>query len=307
MHVRSISREEIGQFAAAGPHALGVEGFARYVESLWERGSSAPERCFVVEQDGEWIARVVYRGQGEEVGFFGLHLPWNGDYLSVGQMLFQESLSVLRKAGVHRLEAFTSSTWAEIDRIRAVMAHIGLPLVQEKRRYAWRDGDAVHVSGRLMYKTFHEVGENAFLDVIRRTSAGSLDRLDQLQRDELGEDQFAREYVNLLKNEFQFRPEWWLMAYTPGGQVAGFVIGVPYNAERNEGTIGYIGVLPEQRGHGYVNDLLAQSMAAMMRDGMTAFICDTDTLNVPMQQAFERRGYIHESSLWVYHGDLSRL
>jgi RimJ/RimL family protein N-acetyltransferase len=56
-------------------------------------------------------------------------------------------------------------------------------------------------------------------------------------------------------------------------------------------VIGYIGVVPEQRGHGYVDDLLAEGTALLADQGAEVVKADTDTGNVPMAAAFARAGY----------------
>ena len=57
-------------------------------------------------------------------------------------------------------------------------------------------------------------------------------------------------------------------------------------------TIGYIGVVPEQRGRGYVDELLAE-MAWMLADlaPREEVGADTDFANVPMAKAFARAGF----------------
>ena len=57
-------------------------------------------------------------------------------------------------------------------------------------------------------------------------------------------------------------------------------------------SIGYIGVVPERRGRGYVNDLLARGTETLLRVGNGQVLrADTDVDNAPMAAAFERAGY----------------
>ena len=53
------------------------------------------------------------------------------------------------------------------------------------------------------------------------------------------------------------------------------------------GTIGYVGVVPEQRGRGYGNitDLLARGTATLLHTGAPVLRADTDIDNVPMATA----------------------
>ena len=57
-------------------------------------------------------------------------------------------------------------------------------------------------------------------------------------------------------------------------------------------TIGYIGVVPEQRGRGYVDDLLAEMMWMLSELAPGEEVgADTDFANVPMAAAFARAGF----------------
>ena len=308
MHIRSITPSEVDQFAAIAPHSLGADGFARYIRELWELGSSQPNRCFVIEENGVLIGRIVYRGQGEEVNFTGLHLPWDGDYLSIGEQLFKHTLTALKAQGVERLEAYATSALSYAEYVRALLDHLGLPLVQTKIRYVWtHNGDPLAPTDRLTYKTLNEIGEHAFVDLIKRASVDTLDRLDQHQIKLLGAQQHAQTYFDLLKTEFEFRPEWWLVGFTADNQAVGHVVGVPFNLHRAEASIGYIGVVPEQRGHGYVRDLLLNAMDVLVKDGIRAMVCDTDAQNIPMQKAFESCGYVATDTTWVYTARLDSI
>lgn len=305
MHVRSISPAEVDTFAAVGPHSLGTEGFAQYIRELWQLGVSRPDACFIVEDGSQIVGRVLYRGSTGDVNFTGLSLPWQADYLTMGTLLFRESLQRVHAAGAQILEAFIPSAWPYADQARDLMQHLRLPLIQTKFRYVGA-ADAVPDS-RLIFRTLDEVGEDTFIEAIRRSSTGTLDALDQLQLKAMGAEAHARAYFDVLKTEFEFHPAWWLAAYTPAAELVGHVVGVPYNLHRQEGAIGYIGVVPEQRGHRYGDELLRAGMQAMHAAGVTTVIADTDLQNVPMQQSFERCGYQRTDTTWVYRETIATL
>jgi len=54
---------------------------------------------------------------------------------------------------------------------------------------------------------------------------------------------------------------------------------------------GYLGVVPEMRGHGYAADLLAEATRILAADGAQLVRADTDLANVPMARTFERARY----------------
>jgi ribosomal protein S18 acetylase RimI-like enzyme len=64
------------------------------------------------------------------------------------------------------------------------------------------------------------------------------------------------------------------------------------------GTITYIGVTPEHRGHGHVDVLLKLANRTARERGFHAMLSDADTLNVPMQEAFRRNGHSSEATAW---------
>lgn len=83
--------------------------------------------------------------------------------------------------------------------------------------------------------------------------------------------------------------DWWRLAYTaPGGQLAGMIL-----PNRNTGgaVVGYLGVLPELRGRGYIDDLVAETTRFHAARGEPRIAATTDTRNLPMANAFERAGY----------------
>lgn len=55
--------------------------------------------------------------------------------------------------------------------------------------------------------------------------------------------------------------------------------------------IGYIGVVPERRGHGYAYDLLVEGTQLLAAEGVDRIVAATDSTNTPMAAAFAKAGY----------------
>jgi RimJ/RimL family protein N-acetyltransferase len=72
-------------------------------------------------------------------------------------------------------------------------------------------------------------------------------------------------------------------------------------------VIDYIGVVPERRGEGYVDDLLARGVATLLEAGAEQIRADTDTANVPMAAAFRRAGYAEFARRREYEANLAGL
>jgi len=107
-------------------------------------------------------------------------------------------------------------------------------------------------------------------------SAGTLDR-------RIGDDDIFADLQGL-----EHEPGWWELAYAPDGALVGLVM--PALAP-SMATIGYVGVVPEQRGRGHVHALLARGSATLARIGRRPVRADTDTRNTPMADAFRRAGW----------------
>jgi len=68
--------------------------------------------------------------------------------------------------------------------------------------------------------------------------------------------------MNGILREMDYDPNWWQLAYDLDGQLVGFVM--PAKAPAFS-TIAYFGVLPEQRGRGYIDQILRHLHSAGCR------------------------------------------
>ncbi|OZB95442.1 GNAT family N-acetyltransferase [Paenibacillus sp. XY044] len=79
------------------------------------------------------------------------------------------------------------------------------------------------------------------------------------------------------------------------GEIDGLIQPVVFKGcEKNglmEGTIHYIGVIPEFRGKGFINDLLLRATRVLQGIGVWRIYADTDVENFPMMQTFEKAVY----------------
>ncbi|HYN87671.1 MAG TPA: hypothetical protein VER55_04040, partial [Ardenticatenaceae bacterium] len=174
------------------------------------------------------------------------------------------------------------------DRRHDLLTRVGFTVMRETLRFAWNAHDPLPTHPeRLTYRSVAEAGEEAFLEALERVSTGSLDQRDQAERAEYGARQAARNLLGLLQG-LEYDPEWWQLGYTRTGDLVGLVL--PAGTPR-WGTIGYIGVVPEQRGRGSIDDLLARGTRVLATGGVVRIEADTDVANVPMANAFRRGGY----------------
>jgi ribosomal protein S18 acetylase RimI-like enzyme len=166
----------------------------------------------------------------------------------------------------------------------------------EKLPFVWEEPQPlVQVPKRMIFRPLPTVGMEAFVNAVGRAMVGSLDQSDQKKVRELGAEQAAAHFLAEATDYFEYQPEWWQLGYDQQGNLVGFVQPVIYPGcskdGLEEGTLYYIGVVPEQRGNRYIDDLLLHATYILQRVGVWRIYCDTDALNQPMIQAFQRVGY----------------
>jgi ribosomal protein S18 acetylase RimI-like enzyme len=88
----------------------------------------------------------------------------------------------------------------------------------------------------------------------------------------------------------------WVLARGRSGELIGYVAVGAFDP--GVGTIVHIGVAPEQRGRGYVDELLAAAHVAARARGFATDLSDVDTLNAPMIAAMERNGHRPDARPW---------
>lgn len=123
------------------------------------------------------------------------------------------------------------------------------------------------------------------VDVVTRCEDGTLDAHSRRSIARIGARATA-EVEEML--QFPGPVAWWRLGHTPAGELVGFVLPT---VNANNHNVGFIGVVPEQRGHGYVDDLLGECTRLLAGQGAVRIVGGTDLTNAPMAAAFRRAGY----------------
>ncbi|MBE3000858.1 GNAT family N-acetyltransferase [Nocardiopsis sp. HNM0947] len=174
------------------------------------------------------------------------------------------------------------------ERMEAVARVGGVPFV-ERLRYRWRAADTPvpSGSGRLRFRGIRDEAE--ILSLMARALEGTLDGHDRADLAGASPEQVARANFDEEFARYATPRSWWRIATLDGGEPVGFV--VPGRNAKHP-IIGYIAVLPEHRGHGYIDDLLAEGTRVLAEEGGETYAhAATDLGNVPMARAFDRAGY----------------
>jgi hypothetical protein len=110
MKIRAISANEIEPFTNAFDADESNVYFKRDLARKWDTHQTRPEWCFVAEQEGRIIGRVVYEAPASKddsavaqtMGYLGL--AWNFDYLQTGQTFIRHTLSIMRTHGMRTVK-----------------------------------------------------------------------------------------------------------------------------------------------------------------------------------------------------------
>jgi RimJ/RimL family protein N-acetyltransferase len=175
----------------------------------------------------------------------------------------------------------------EEERVR-LLEQAGYALLRDGLR--WRYSGAAPDKARrepLTFRTLPEVGEDAFIEAIAATYEGIRDSWITERIQESGTLGAARADFR-DEQGLDYRPEWWELAYTADGTLAGVIM-----AARNPtvAVIAYVGIVPELRGRGLAPQLVRRGTKRLLESGADEIRGDCDRDNIGMIKAFERAGY----------------
>lgn len=272
---------------------------ARDFAALLAAGEYRPHHTWVAIRDGVVVARACWwAGPGDErpAALDWLEAEPRPQQVELSTRLLHAAHETMRNDEGKRPDyhLFLPPGWRDQPEVRTAgearlqaAQNAGLTPFVERYSYAWsaqRDGLPPR-SDRL---AFRPANDQDMLDALRQVLVGTLDAHGRHDVAAHGIDRAAELQLEGL-HWFPSPREWWQLAYTGSGELVGLII-----PARNYSmpTIGYLGVVPHQRGHGYVNDLLAEMAwrLAELAPGEEVG-ADTDFDNVPMAKAFTRAGF----------------
>lgn len=292
-----------------GPEELSVFNRLPYVlnEELADdlaHGRRQPEWMWVALRGDRLLARAAWwtRPGGDRPFLLDVldvddSLPARAR-MDIGGQLVRTAMAVTLPAGSRPpgYSRFVPPGWRDSaitrnvvqDRM-TILEHTGARLFVERLRLEWRPGTRVPgPGGRLAFRPLRDTGE--LLTLMTLALDGTLDahsRADLTQMTPRAAA--ARHYENELARYTSPR-DWWRIATRPGGEPVGFVI--PAHNAYNP-IIAYLAVLPGHRGHGYIDDILAEGTRVLREQGAPRIRATTDVGNIPMAKAFQRAGYVN--------------
>ncbi len=259
-----------------------------------------PEWIWVAEEGDRILACAVWWGMPEHtwpraLDAVSVHdsvsdpVAVTGELLSRGQRAFADDGSPEPPEYHMRL----ANGWRDDPAVTAVLAWrrqaasmAGLTEELERLQYRWMPGDPVPGAPQRLVFT-EQSDDEVFLDVFRQVSVASLDTHTSRGIAAHGVDRTARDDLDFYLSMPGDR-SWWRLANDRDGRLVGFAIPSANPYSRN---VGYLGVLPEFRGHGHIDEILGEITRFHAAAGAERITATTDVVNKPMAAAFERAGY----------------
>jgi ribosomal protein S18 acetylase RimI-like enzyme len=266
-----------------------------YVESLLRQRCTKPAWCLVGHENDRPVARAslwALPGQPVPTDVVLIDADWNEPDLARGKALLTQLHELAAGFGAEAVGHSVDSPPGppqyqgnEEARIR-LLAESGYALLRDGLRWLQRGRVERHTSA-LVFRALPDVGEEAFVAALASTYEGTRDSWINRTIAEHGLLGAARSDFLELQG-MEYRPEWWELAYTEDGALAGVVM-----AARNPSSavIAYVGVVPEQRGKGLAVELVRRGTEQLVASGAEEIRGDCDRDNVGMVKAFERAGY----------------
>ncbi|NLU76729.1 GNAT family N-acetyltransferase [Streptomyces sp. HNM0575] len=281
------------------PGAVGGALLGRPYNTLRGGGEHRPEWTWVAERAGHVVARAAcWAGTGDE-------RPMVIDWFDFAPGEHDAGVRLLRAMSPKvEYELLLPPGWRTDPSVRAAAraridaaSDAGWTPLVERFRYLWTPECGLpERPGRLAFRP--EPDDEVVLDVLRQIEHGTLDAhaRQALDAEHVGEgvtaagiERAAREDLGHLRWMASYGGrKWWRLAYTPDGRTAG--VQVPGRTPSGL-AVGFIGVVPGQRGNGYAYDLLAECTRQLAAEGATSIAASTDLGNAPMAAAFAKAGY----------------
>jgi ribosomal protein S18 acetylase RimI-like enzyme len=274
------------------------EQLREYLESLLRQRCTKPDWCLLGMEDGAPVARAAFWAMPDRpvpTDVVLIDADWSDADLSAPRAVLTRAHELASELGAGSLSHSVDSPPGppqyqdnEDARVR-LLDDCGYELLRDGLRWRFLPSPSreAEQESSLSFRKLTEVGEDVFVEAIASTYQGTRDSWINRTMEEHGVSGAAR--ADFLDYQgMEHLPEWWELAYTEGGALAGVIM-----AARNPSTavIAYVGVVPDQRGRGLAPELVRRGTERLLNAGAEEIRGDCDRDNVGMVKAFERAGY----------------
>lgn len=289
----------------ANPPTSGVGARHRTFDQIVADGHYRPEWIWVAQRGDDVVARAAFFGPPDAVHPYSLDWfdPGVGpDRIGIGAALLRAAYGALAPpdywAPPHPAgdrpdyHLFLPADWRDRadahadagDRIAAA-EQAGLRHFVERVNVRWTPAHGL--PPRSTRLRFVAPDDEQVIDVLDRMCVDTRDAYAQRDVERYGRRRAAELTLDELA-EMPGRRDWWRLGLDPDGAVVGFV--APTRSP-SSATIGYLGVVPEQRGNHYSDDLVTEALHLFTEAGEQVVNDATDVGNAPMVASFVRVGY----------------
>ncbi|GII01068.1 GNAT family N-acetyltransferase [Planobispora takensis] len=297
---RPLTADEFDLFHGyATPPASGVGARRLSFEELGYRSGWV----WVAVRGDEVVSRAAFWGPEDHEHPFSLDWfdPGLGpDGIEAGAALLRAAYDALVTPGYSSpigdrpdYHLFLPADWRERPDARAdaearitAAEKAGLRRFVERINLRWIPGYGLPPrSARLTFVP--AVDDELVVDVLARLCENTLDAYARRDVERYGLRRAAEITLEEIA-DFPGGRDRWRLAYDAAGEPVGITM-----PTRNSyfATIGYMGVVPEHRGHHYADDLVAEALHIFAADGEPEVSDATDVGNAPMAASFARVGY----------------
>lgn len=282
-------------------HHAQREVIARWVAGLLDRGESRLEWCrMALSDDGELLAAHAMdswsmdRDPAETPTF--VHLLGHVDEAAAVSLL-DHDLRVFGAATVDvRLTSGVDAS-AELRTMREgqqrVLETAGFTLEVDRVRLHCSASSRPRGASRLTFQPATTFAEGDLVEVFAAVSDGSVDHSMITGRAEHGHREEAAIRLGQARRR-KHEDDWFVIGVDGAGVPVGYVQSA-LDVD-DQGFLAEIGVVESQRGHRYVDELLAYGTGVLADRGETQIRSHTDAANRAMRAAFTRGGYAETGS-----------
>ena len=298
--VRPIRIGEFPKFLSIGTSHEHLEDIKKYVNELLESGCTRLEWCYVLENKGDFLGKFIFWSLPKldkplDIVLLDLDLS-NKKYLELGTLFLEKIKKISKDLSITNLGYVLDSPsqypqWQEhFNKRSKLLETSGFKVSRKTKRFIYSSSTSFD---DLNYESFivrslEDVSDNEYIKAILEVSKSTLDERINFDINSIGALAQAEQNFEVLKN-MDYKPSWWKLIYDKmDNSLIGLVM--PTIAP-SFGTIGYIGVIPEKRGKGYVDVLLSLGTKILLDNDVTIIKADTDINNLPMANAFIKAGY----------------
>jgi RimJ/RimL family protein N-acetyltransferase len=261
------------------PYALNAE-----LEGDLRASRRRPDWLWMALRGNRVVARVAWWASEAGRDPYAMDI-FDTEDVETGVQLLNAAMAVMPQTQYIR---FVPPDWRESPAPwLEALEQTGARLFVERLRLQWNPGTPIpEPTGRLRFRDVD--GREDLLPVLTRVLEGTLDAHSVSDLADKTPEQVAAAQYDEEFPDYSGPREWWRIATTPDGEPVGLVI--PSRNAYNP-IIAYIGVVPEHRGRGYVDEILAEGTRILAAQDVPRIRAATDLGNMPMVHAFARLGY----------------